>query len=93
MTNRIAHKSQLQGDGRPQHKTRYLYLLILKRREETIRLNFINTAKDFLKRTLVAQALRPTVDKWGPCETKKHLYGIGCCDSSVGSVQNDCLPC
>lgn len=29
-----------------------------------IRLELVGTGKDFLNRTLIAQALRPTVNKW-----------------------------
>lgn len=41
-------------------------------------LKFTGTGKDFLNRTVMAQALRTTINKWDDLiETKRLLYGKG----------------
>jgi hypothetical protein len=55
------HTAQVQVDQGPQHKTRYTKL---NKRESGKSLDFLVTGGNFLNRTLMAQALRSTIDKW-----------------------------
>ena len=69
------HKSQVQVDQRPQHKSRYMNQI-----DEKVRNNFehIGTGDNFLIRVPIAQALRLTINKWDFrklkhfCKTKGH---------------------
>lgn len=70
MTNRFLHKGQLQIDGRPQHKVKSPLHPNLKEEGGENMLRLYKRRKDFLNRTLVAQALRPTVDKWDLVKSK-----------------------
>lgn len=68
------HKTQIQTDRRPQHKTRYTES---RRREFGESLELISTGKDFLKRSPLLQALRSTINKQDLVELEKLLHGKG----------------
>ena len=55
------HKSQVQVDQRPQHKSRYMNQI-----DEKVRNNFehIGTGDNFLNRTPITWVLRLTINKW-----------------------------
>jgi len=54
------HKTPVQMDQRPQHKTKHTYLI-----EEKVgnSLELIDTGDNFLKRTAMAQALTSRINK------------------------------
>ena len=77
----IPHKTKIQLNQRPQHKTRY---------SKDIRksLELIDTGDNFLTRALIAQALRLTVNKWGILKLKTSIRPKTLSKGQNGNLQN-----